>query len=50
VPVFEMLAELICSEEFFGLIAFTEFMDISQMLDPSIPRFEEERDIHLVRI
>jgi hypothetical protein len=35
--VFEMLAEMICSKELFGLVAFAEFMDVGQMLDSIIP-------------
>jgi hypothetical protein len=37
VTVFEMLAEMICSKELFGLVAFAEFMDVGQMLDSIIP-------------
>jgi hypothetical protein len=32
-----MLAEMIGSKEFFGLVAFTKFMGVGQMLNPSVP-------------
>lgn len=35
--VFEVLAEVISSIEFLGLVALLEFMDVGQMFDPAIP-------------
>jgi hypothetical protein len=32
-----MLAETICLKEFFGLVTFTEFVDIDQMHNPGFP-------------
>jgi len=37
VTVFEMLSEVIGSEEFFSLVAFSELVDVCQVVDPAIP-------------
>lgn len=35
--VFQVLPEMVGAEEFLGLIAFAEFVDVGQMEDPFIP-------------
>jgi hypothetical protein len=35
VAVFKVLTEMICLEELFSLVAFTEFINVSQMLSSS---------------
>lgn len=35
--VLEMLAEVVCTEELFGLIAFPKFVLVVQMLAPDLP-------------
>lgn len=35
--VFQVLAEVICAVELFGLIALAEFVDLGQMLGPGFP-------------
>ena len=35
--VFQVLPEMICTVEFFGLIALPELVDLAQMLGPGVP-------------
>jgi len=37
VTVFQVLAEVIGAVEFFGLVAFSELVDLAQMLSPRLP-------------
>lgn len=32
-----MLSEVICTEEFLGLVAFTKLVDMANVLSPSLP-------------